>query len=75
MNQLELKAQRVRKGLSRAHMARCLGIAESSYGYKETSARKLTPEDIIIITKELGLTYDQFNEIIFDGMLPFKNVS
>ena len=33
------------------------------------------PEDIIIITRELGLTYDQFNDIIFDGQLPFTNVS
>ena len=70
MKPIEIKVARLRKGLSQRDMARQLGVSASSYQKKEQGYVRFSDDEKLKITEILGLTYDQFNDIFYDGKLP-----
>ena len=70
MNGLELQAERVRKGRSRRDIAEKLGLNYDAYLRKEKGYSRFSPQQIIIVSKELELTADKINMIFFDNQLP-----
>ncbi len=70
MNSTELMAVRVRNSKRRTDIAQILGLKYDAYSRKERGMSNFTPRQIVLITKELGLTYEQVNDIFFDGELP-----
>lgn len=70
MNQLELEYARKRKEKSKEDMAEAIGKSVVSYGKKERGEVSFSDEEKVIISKELDLTFEQFNVIFFDGNLP-----
>ena len=75
MKPIELKIARVRKGLSRRDVARTIGIAESTYGNKETGRTDFTAPEAVAVAELLELTWDQYNDIFYDGTLPIGNMA
>lgn len=67
---LELRAQRVKLGISAKHMADLLGICEDLYRKRETGKIPFRLSETIIVFYELQLTLKQFNDIFYDGKLP-----
>ena len=71
MNSLELRAERVRKGLSTDDMARELGLNHGdSYSKKERGISRFKPDEIVRTAEVLGLSPKKINVIFFDGKLP-----
>lgn len=49
-----IKAERVRAGLTQTYLAEKLGISLTSYCLKETGARRFTVDELILIANTLG---------------------
>ncbi len=73
MKSLELKAARVRCGISQQEMAKKLGISTAAYSYKENGKYPFTLEEVPAVAKILGLTMEQVNDYLFDSRLPNGN--
>ena len=67
----ELKGERVRHGYTSQELGRMIGVSKQSYGQKERGIRKFTDDEKVKLVSLLGLSYHQFNEIFFDGKLPW----
>ncbi len=70
MKPLEIKAARIRLRLTQKNMAKQLGITAESYGNKERGSVRFTAEEIVIVSRALGLNIVQVNDFFFDGGLP-----
>lgn len=70
MNSLELEIARKRKGKSKAELAAAIGKSVVSYAKKESGKVQFTDEEKVIVTRELDLSREQFDDIFFDGNLP-----
>ena len=66
-----IRAIRKALGYSAKRMGDTLGMSESSYRLKETGKVNFSDREKIIVTEVLGLSTSQFNEVFFDGKLPF----
>ena len=70
MNQRLLKAKRVEKGIYQKDLAKELGISEKSMSQKESSdVNRFKASEMLAISKLLGLSYEEFDGIFFDGQL------
>ena len=45
-----------------------------SYAKKERGEVLLSPDEMCIVAIALGMDYELFNYIFFDGKLPFSNI-
>ena len=74
----KLISVRVRQGKSRKYMAGLIEKEVDSYAKKEKGVVKFTPDEIVVVSQDLSedleFTFDEFNDIFFDGKLPFGNV-
>jgi len=71
---LEIKAARTRLGYSQEDMGKKLGIPASTYASKENGKIAFSDDQKVAIMKILDLTPSQFNEFLYDGILPIGNV-
>ena len=70
MNVNKFKAKRYEKGLRQKDLALALGITEKAMNHKECSAvNKFKAHEMLTVTKALGLTMAEFNDIFFDSKL------
>lgn len=53
-----IRAERVRCGLTQLQMARKLGLSATGYNHKENGKRQFTLEEFILICKVLGANPD-----------------
>lgn len=72
---LELKLARVRREQHHRAVAESIGKSLDSYSKKERGLVSISLEEALSITQFLGLTFDEFNIIFFDGNLPFRKIS
>lgn len=72
MNTAELKAERIRKGKGSKEMAELIGKTYDAYAKKERGEVKFDLEEVVVVTHDLGLNFEKFNAIFFDGKLPFS---
>lgn len=73
MKPLEIKGARARLGYKQQFMADNLGISVATYRKKESGAIRFTDKEKAQVTKLLGLTPEQMNDFLFDGVLPIGN--
>lgn len=67
----ELRGERVRHGYTSEDMARMIGVSKQAYSQKERGLRKFTDEEKVKLVKLLELSYWQYNEIFYNGKLPW----
>lgn len=72
MNTQELKGERVRQGKSTEYMGKLIGKTTDAYAKKERGEVKFTPEEQVVLAKDLKLSFEMFNAIFYDGKLPFS---
>lgn len=53
-----IRAERVRHGLTQIQMARKLGLSATGYNHKENGKRQFTLEEFVLICKILGANPD-----------------
>lgn len=73
MDSRELKIVRLVRGLTQKDMAKVIGKSAQMYALKE-NRKGFTDAEKILLTERLGLTFDQFNRIFYDGKLPFEQI-
>ena len=72
MNVRLLKAKRVECGLRQKDLADALHITEKAMCHKECSpVNKFKADEMLILTRLMNLTLQDFNSIFFDSDLPF----
>ncbi len=62
---MDLKAERVRNGLSQSQLAAKLNISQFTYNRKENGIVDFSLEEVKKLKKELKLTSRQINNIFF----------
>ncbi len=72
MNSMELSFARQRKKRTQQQMAGVIKKSLDSYSKKERDKVSFSPDEIVAVTLDLELTFDQMNDIFFDGHLPFR---
>lgn len=74
MNDELLRYKRRAMGyMSREEMAERLKMSQSYYRRRETKLMEFTPKDMVSIVEVLSLSLEEFNDIFFDGKLPYGN--
>lgn len=66
----EIKAARVRLGFTQEEMAEELNITVPSYRNRERGRVPFSDSEKISLMIKLQLSYQQFNDFLFDGQLP-----
>lgn len=70
MNVRRLKAKRVERDLRQKDLAASLNITEKAMNHKECSSEnKFKAREMLILAKELELSFDEFDAIFFDHQL------
>lgn len=70
MNVRLLKAKRVERDVLQKDLAKALNISEKAMCQKECSPEnKFKADEMLTITKELNLSFSEFNAIFFDHKL------
>lgn len=69
LNTAELKAHRIRKGLTIEKMAEKLNMAVSTYGLKERGRYAFNSKELVRVAEVLTLSMRDVNTIWFDGKL------
>ena len=72
MNTQELKGERVRQGKSMEYMGKLIQKTTDAYAKKERGEVKFTPDEQAVLTIDLGLDFEKFNAIFYDGKLLFS---
>ncbi len=67
----ELKALRVFRGFTLQEMAEKIGRSSAAYSHKESGSAAFSDEEKVILVNELEMSFEQFNNIFFDGKLTF----
>lgn len=70
MEPREIKGARTRLGLTQQEMAAIIGCETDSYSKKERGAIKFSDREKVLVARTLGLSYQQMNDYLFDGVLP-----
>ena len=70
MKPLEIKGARTRLGYTQQFVADELGMTVHSYRKKESGCVKFTDEEKKNLSLVLGLTIEQINDWLYDGLLP-----
>lgn len=71
MNCAKLRGKRAELRLSQHECGVLIGKGASSYSRKENGECEFTPAEICNFTIGTKLSFDEFNDIFFDGNLPF----
>ena len=69
----KLKGKRIEMGFTQSEIADLIEKSIDAYAKKERGETGFSPTEIAILTITLMLSYAEFNEIFFDGRLPFGN--
>lgn len=70
MNVRLLKAKRVERDVRQKDLAKALNISEKAMCQKECSSEnKFKADEMLVIAKELNLSFSEFNAIFFDHKL------
>ena len=72
MNTAELKAERIRQNKDKKYMAKLIEKTTDAYAKKERGENKVIPDEMVAVAIDLGLDFDKFNAIFFDGKLLFS---
>lgn len=75
MKASELKGLRVAKKASQMDVAQAIEKSLDSYSKKERGDVMFTLDEAAAIAVFLGMSYEQFDAIFFDGKLPFGKIS
>lgn len=75
MNYAKLRGKRAELNLSHKEMGAAIGKSTSAYFRLECGKCRVSVDDAAAITIVADLSYDEFNDIFFDGKLPFGNSS
>jgi len=67
----ELMSKRVLMNKSRMDIAKSLGMKISLYYKKERGYIKFSDDEKILLSKILNMTFEEWNNIFYDGMLPW----
>ena len=70
MKNLELRAERIRRGRNVPYMCQLLGISTSTYYAREAGTQKFKPDEIVKISNDFGFTPKETSLIFFDNKLP-----
>ena len=73
MDSKALKKLRKLRRLTQKDMAKVIGKTVQMYAIKENKSGFTDPEKLLL-TAHLDLTFDQFNQIFYDGKLPFEQM-
>lgn len=73
MKSLEIKAARTRLGYSQEDMGNMLGMPASTYASKENGKTPFSDYQKVSLMYILELTPSQFNEFLYDGILPIES--
>lgn len=72
MNARKLKGKRIEMGFKQKDLAFKLGVSAKTMCLKEKSARnRFTADEMAQLAVKLQLSSAEFNQIFFDGKLPF----
>lgn len=71
MNTAELRAERIRQGKDTEYMGKLIEKTTDAYAKKERGEVKFSLEETAVVSSDLGLDFDKFNCIFFDGKLLF----
>lgn len=66
----EIRAERIRRGMTQEDMAEYLGLKFQNYQAREAGRVLLSDRDKAAITKLFGWSYKQMNRFLYDGVLP-----
>lgn len=70
MNVRLLKAKRVERDIQQKELAKALNITEKTMCHKECSPEnKFKAEEMLILVKQLNLSFAEFDAIFFDKQL------
>ena len=72
MNTAELKAERIRQGKDTEYMGKLIEKTTDAYAKKERGDVRFSLDEAAVVANDLGLDFDQFNGIFYDGKLPFS---
>lgn len=72
MDCTELKCARIRRKKSTSEMAHAIGKSDAAWNQRERGETAVALDEVAPISRELGLTEDEFIAIFFDGNLPFR---
>lgn len=75
MNAQKLKGLRVEKGKTQKDCGDLIEKSHDSYAKKERGEVEITLNESLLLAIELGMDFDQFNAIFYDGRLPFRKIS
>ena len=71
MNGQMLKGFRVGKGKTQTDYGNVIEKSTDSYAKKERGEVEFTLNEAMLIVVNSDMTFEQFNDIFFDGCLPF----
>ena len=75
INTEKLVAARERAGITRAEMARIVGVSVDPYRKKELGQLEFNRDQLLTVVSTLKLTARETNEIFFDNQLPIAQDS
>ena len=75
MTNLKLKGYRVSKGLQQQDMGDIIQKSRQAYSLKERGITEFTFPEAATIAVATEMDFDTFNDIFFDGNLPFGKFS
>lgn len=79
MDSVNIKIARIKRGkkYTQRYVASELGMTPETYSQKERGRAKFTDKEKVNLAKLLGLTPEQMNDWLYDGLLPIgeKNVA
>lgn len=70
MKLLEIKACRVRQGISVHEAAQAIDVTDDAYRKKERGDTKFSPSEIPILANLFAMTAAEVNDYFFNGELP-----
>lgn len=70
MNRREIKAQRIRLGLTQENVAAELDMNLHTYRKKESGGSPFSEDEKLSLAQILHFTPEQLNDFLFDGKLP-----
>ncbi|MDE7192519.1 MAG: helix-turn-helix domain-containing protein [Oscillospiraceae bacterium] len=71
MNCLKLKGKRISLGVTRSGAGAVIGKNENTYAYKERGDTAITLDEAGKLAIDWKMSFEEFNDIFFDGILPF----
>lgn len=70
MKPMEIKGARARLGFTQRNMADKLNLSVATYNQKENGRVQFTDGEKVYIGEILGLSMEQINNFLYDGLLP-----